>query len=135
MGILHFNHLAVLAAAVLQWIIAVIWYSPVFFGDLWKSAAGVPAEKTGVRTIRALLVCFFGNLAASFVLLHILGWAEADSIKRALLVGLGLWGGLIFAPLAAHYIYENRPFKLYAINTGYWLVALLASSALLMHWI
>jgi len=43
MGVLHFNHLAVLASALLQWLLCVLWYSPVFFGDVWKSAVNLPA--------------------------------------------------------------------------------------------
>jgi len=134
MGFFHFNHLAVLASALLQWLLCVLWYSPIFFGDVWKSAVNLPAEKAKVRMIRALMVSFVGCLLVSFVLLHVLGWAEADSVRRAMLVGFGLWFGFFLAPVAAQYIYEDRPFKLFAISAGYWLVALLAGSALLVRW-
>jgi hypothetical protein len=51
-----------------------------------------------------------------------------------MLIGFILWLGFIAAPLAASYIYEGRPFKLFAINTGYWLVGLLITGGLLAVW-
>jgi hypothetical protein len=44
------------------------------------------------------------------------------------------WLGFIAAPSFAQGIYEGRPFKLFAINTGYWLVGLLITGALLAVW-
>ena len=49
-------------------------------------------------------------------------------------IGFIVWAGFMAAPLSASYIYEGRPFKLFAINLGYWLVCLLASGVLLALW-
>jgi hypothetical protein len=38
---------------------------------------------------------------------------------------------LVAAPLFSETIYERRPFKLFAISTGYWLVALVISGGVL----
>ena len=35
---------------------------------------------------------------------------------------------------AASYIYEGRPFNLFAINVGYWLVGLAISGAVIAVW-
>ena len=50
------------------------------------------------------------------------------------LVGFISWAGFIAAPSIAQNIYEGRPFKLFAINTGYWLVAVLITGGLLAVW-
>ena len=133
MTMLHFNHTAVLASALLQWLIALLWYSPIFFGGVWKSAIDLPAESRMTRMIRSIIVALIGNLLVSFVLLHVIVWADVEGLRRTVLLSFGLWAGFIFAPFSAQYIYENRPVKLFAVNTGYWLVAILASCLLLIH--
>jgi hypothetical protein len=45
-----------------------------------------------------------------------------------------MWAGFIVAPLSAQHIYEGRPFNLFAINTGFWLVGLIISGGLLAVW-
>jgi hypothetical protein len=45
--------------------------------------------------------------------------------KFGFVVGLGL----IAAPMLATYIYEKRPLRLFVVNAGYWIVALMISSA------
>jgi hypothetical protein len=37
-------------------------------------------------------------------------------------------------PLFFEKLYERRPYKLFAINAGYWLVALLCSGVVLAVW-
>jgi hypothetical protein len=37
-------------------------------------------------------------------------------------------------PLFAQHIYEKRPFRLFAINAGYWLVAMMVSGGILGWW-
>ena len=134
MSILHFNHLHVFAAALLQWLLGALWYSPVLFAKPWKAMVEVPPESKKNRMVLGMIASFIGCLIVSFMLMHLLWWSDTEGLKRALLVGLSLWLGFIAAPLAAQYIYEGRPFKLFAINTGYWLLAILAGCALLVRW-
>jgi hypothetical protein len=51
-----------------------------------------------------------------------------------MIVGFICWLGLIAAPMFPQGIYEGRPFKLFAINAGYWLIALLGTGAILAVW-
>jgi hypothetical protein len=134
MNYLQFNHLHILATALLQWILGALWYSPVLFGKPWNAVVNVPPEKKKTRMIFGMIASYIGSVIVAFMLMHVLWWADATSLKRSALVGFSLWAGFVFAPLSAQYVYEGRPFKLFAINTGYWLVALLASAALLVRW-
>jgi hypothetical protein len=134
MSFLQFNHLHILTVAVLQWLLGALWYSPVLFAKPWSAMVDVPSEAKKNRMILGMIASFVGNLVLSFLLMHVLWWAGGDSLKRGAFVGFVLWAGFIFAPLSAQYIYEGRPFKLFAINTGYWLIALSASGALLARW-
>ena len=58
-------------------------------------------------------------------------WADAETFYLGGLIGFILWLGFIAAPLLASYIYEGRPFELFAINSGYWLVGLFFTGGLL----
>jgi len=124
----------VLVAALIQWIIGAIWYSPFLYGPQWNTVVTVPPERKKTRLIAGMIVSFLGNLVTSMLLKHIIWWTGWGGLKRGVIVGCLLWAGFIVAPLAAQYIYEGRPLKLFVINTGYWLVALAASAAFLARW-
>jgi hypothetical protein len=132
---LHFNHLAILASAVMQWLLGAIWYSPVLFAKPWSAMVGVTRDAAKKNAmIVGMIASFVGSLVLSFILAHIILWSGAESAEWGALIGFIAWAGFMAAPLSASYIYEGRPFKLFAINTGCWLVALLLSGGLLAVW-
>jgi hypothetical protein len=130
----HVNHLAIVASALIQWLLGALWFSPVLFAKPWTAMVNAPQENKHKSMVAGMITSFIVSLVLSFVLVHILHWAGALTFGRGALVGFILWAGFIAAPLSAGYIYESRPFKLFAINTGYWLVALLISGGLLAVW-
>ena len=132
---LHFNHLAILVSALIQWFLGAAWYSPALFAKPWMAMVGLSPETSKKSSmIAGMIASFIGSLVLSFVLAHFILWAGATTLTWGALIGFITWAGFIAAPLSAQYIYESRPFKLFAINTGYWLVALLASGCLLAVW-
>jgi len=132
---LHFNHLAIIVSAVMQWFLGAIWYSPVLFAKPWMALVGLHKDAANRKTmIPGMIMSLVGSLVLSFVLAHIILWAGASTWQWGALIGFISWAGFIAAPQSAQYIYENRPFRLFAINTGYWLVALIASGCLLAAW-
>lgn len=134
MSLLQFNHMHVLLAALVQWVIGAFWYSPVLFANPWTAMVEVRPEAKGGRMVLGMIVSFLGSLVVAFMLMHVIWWSGAYGFKQGARVGFILWAGFICAPLCAQYIYESRPFKLFAATAAYWLVALTASAALLAHW-
>ena len=61
-------------------------------------------------------------------------WAGATTWCWGALIGFICWLGFIAAPLLSETMYEQRPFKLFFINAGYWLVALMISGVVLAAW-
>jgi hypothetical protein len=132
---LHFNHWAIFASALIQWFLGAIWYSPALFAKPWMAMVGLrPGATKKSSMIVGMIASFIGSLVLSFVLAHFVLWAGATTLAWGVLIGFITWTGFIAAPLSASYIYESRPFMLFAINTGYWLVALLVSGGLLAVW-
>jgi hypothetical protein len=82
----------------------------------------------------SMIWSFVGGLILSFVLAHIVIWSGAPDFGWGAFIGFLCWFGFIFAPLSAETLYERRPFALLAINSSYWLVALLFSGGLLAAW-
>jgi hypothetical protein len=67
-------------------------------------------------------------------LAHVVLWAGAIRFGGGAFVGFICWLGFVAAPLFSETIYEKRPFKLFAINIGYWLLALVISGGVLAAW-
>jgi len=135
MAHLHFNHWAILVSALMQWLLGAAWYSPALFAKPWMAMVFVRQDSTKKNSmILGMIASFIGSLVTSLMLAHVVLWSGAPGAAAGALIGFIMWLGFIAAPLAASYIYEGRPFKLFAINTGYWLVCLLASGILLAVW-
>jgi uncharacterized membrane protein len=130
---LHLNFLAVLVAAIIQFVLGALWYS-LFFAKPWMALTGHVKGERPKGAALAMLSSFIGGLILSLVLAHIVVWSSSYSIRHGAFIGFLCWLGFIATTLFAETTYEKRPFKLYAINTGYWLTALLISGAVLAVW-
>jgi hypothetical protein len=132
---LHLNLWPVLVSALILWFLGAIWYSPALFAKPWMAALGItpdPSKKKGLMA--GMISSFIGDLILAFVLTHITHWAHATTLGRGAFVGFLAWFGFFVAPNFPQGIYENRPFKLFAINNGYWLLGLLIVGGLLGVW-
>lgn len=130
---LHFNHLAILAAAVIQWVLGALWYS-LIFAKPWMALTGRQKGERPKGAVVAMIASFVGGLILSFVLAHVVMWAGATTWCWGAFVGFICWLGFVAAPLFSEKMYERRPFTLFAINSCYWLVALSISGGLLAAW-
>jgi hypothetical protein len=131
---LHLNHWAILVSALILWLLGAAWYSPALFAKPWMAALGIQKGSNTKGLATGMISSFIGDLLLSLVLAHIVLWSGADSFAWGAFIGFLAWLGFIAAPAFPQGIYEGRPFKLFAINSGYWLVGLLLSGALLAVW-
>jgi hypothetical protein len=128
------NWLAVLCAALAKFAIGGMWYSLPAFGPRWGALVGVTPDAFKARMASAMLA----DLAASFVL----AWVLANVLKFTGAVGLipgarvsfFLFLGFVATPLLSTTVYEGRPIALFAINAGYWLIAMLIMGGLIGVW-
>jgi hypothetical protein len=129
------NLWAILVSALILWLLGAGWYSPALFAKPWMAALSIhPDKKEKQGLIIAMISSFIGDLILSFVLWHFIMWSGAHSWLMGAFIGFLCWFGFIAAPSFPQGLYESRPFNLFAINTGYWLVGLLAVGALLAVW-
>ena len=130
---LHFNHWALLVSALILWFLVAILYSPVLFAKPWKALVNVKPDKGNSLAV-GMVASFIGDLILSLILAHVVFWSGADSFGKGAFIGFIVWLGFFAAPNFPQGIYEGRPFKLFAINTGYMLVGLIAVGGLLAVW-
>lgn len=130
---LHFNHWTILVAALYQWILGALWYS-LFFAKPWMALTGHTPGERPKGAIVAMFSSFIGGLILSLVLAHVVAWSGVGTVGWGAVIGFICWLGFIAAPLLSETLYEKRPYRLFAINSGYWLVSLLISGALLAVW-
>lgn len=135
------NYWAVLVAAVASMIIGFIWYGPLF-GKQWVALSGMTpekieaAKKTGMSKTYAL--AFVGSLVMAYVLAHALVFASAylkvEGPQAGLTAGFWNWLGFIAPVTLGSVLWEGKSWKLWLLNNGHYLLALLAMGAVLAVW-
>ncbi len=129
------NHLAIIVSAVILWLLGAVWYSPALFAKPWMAIIGLKKDATkGSSMIAGMIASFICDLILAFILAHIVIWTQAATFGWGALVGFIVWIGFFAAPNLPQGIYEGRPFKLFAINSGYWLVGLMIIGGVLAVW-
>ena len=127
----HVNLLAVLVAAVINMGVGAAWYSPALFGKQWSALLGRKMEDMKKNAGMGYAVSTVGALIESWVLAHLvygLGWF--DGLERS----FWIWLAFIGVTMAIGTVFAGRRKKLWAIDSGYFLVVLLIQGALLAGW-
>lgn len=131
------NYLAVVVAALVPMVLGFLWYGPLF-GKEWARLSGVSLEsmKNGPKT--NYLIMFVGALGMSFVLAHTLIFASAylneSGITAGLQTGFWNWLGFIVPVTLGVVLWEGKAWKLWVINTSYYLIALCTMGVILSLW-
>lgn len=124
---------AVLAAAALSFVIGGLWYSPIGFATAWMQAAGLSEAQTkqapmgrifGFSALAQLVIAF--NLAAFL--------GPQASVGFGLAAGAAAGLGWVAMSLGVIYLFEQRPLKLWLINSGYQVLTYTVMGGLLGAW-
>lgn len=131
------NYLAILIAAIAGTVIGALWYGPVF-GKLWIRLSGFTkkdmekAKKQGMG--KSYTLAFLGTLIMAGVLECLLAEVGATTPLRGATWGFYAWLGFIVTTLLNSVLWEGRPWKIYWLNIGHYLVVLLAMGLILGAW-
>jgi uncharacterized membrane protein len=129
--------LALLAAAVVAWLIGALWYSPVMFAKAWVKAHGYTPEQVAAmqvmqgKVIVATLVAMILMAAVLQVFLRHLG---ADSLGGGMGWAFHAWLGFALPLGFIAHLYSQKRIAAWMIDLGYQLVYLLAMGAILGAW-
>lgn len=133
---ININYLAVLVSALISFGLGSIWYNSAVFGKQWMAAIGKTEEELtkggGMAMIFILTLVIW--LIAAYVLAVVISFAKAADIGSGLIVGFLCWFGFNASLGLMNSLYERQNTSLWLINSGYTLVALLISGAILGAW-
>lgn len=135
------NYLAVLVAAVSNMFLGFLWYGPLF-GKQWIKLMNFDkkkmeqAKKKGMG--KTYVLAFVGALVMAYVLSHALIFASAylavTGFSAGLMAGFWNWLGFVVPVMLGMVLWDGKPWKLYFINIGYYLVSLSVMGMILAVW-
>lgn len=128
--------LAIVFSGLSAVVISYIWYHPKLFGTYWMSASGITAEQAEKGKKRMPLLLIGGFLTAMLVawVMNFVGIALGifDWVGAVFDLALWVWIGFAAPILFGSVLWEGKPFRLFLVNAGYWLVVLIAMSLILL---
>lgn len=127
--------LPILAAAILNVVLGMIWFHPKVFGTAFM--ANVPltpemkAKGTRLMMVSAF-VAFLAAMVAAYVMNYFgIAWGVFDWVG-AIELGFWCWVGFTAPPMLGMVLWEMKPIKHYAIVAGFWLVSFIAMAVTLV---
>lgn len=118
-------------------VIGTVWYGPLF-GKQWMKLVGITKgdmEKGKKEMPKTYAMTFVGSLVTSCVLAVTISMSPVRSLTTGLVIALWIWMGFIAAVKLSDVIFEKKPWNLYFIECGYYLVFLLMAGGLFGIWI
>lgn len=128
------NIWAVLVAAVINMAVGAYWYSPGGMGKEWMKLTGHKMEGGRDDVNWMYLLSFIGAIIQAWILAHFVQYAGATTVWEGIKTGFWLWLGFVAITSAMNMMFEARPWRLWKINAGYYLVVLVITGALLAAW-
>jgi len=123
---MEINYLRVFLAAFSSMILGSLWYGPIF-GKPWMKMMGM--SKEGMKGFKpsdmAKLygIQFIGSIVMAFVL------SQLPNVSLFL-----IWAGFVAPVTLTSVLWEGKPWKLWLLNNGYFLVLLYQMSYILSLW-
>jgi hypothetical protein len=125
-------------------VIGYLWYGPVL-GKTWAAEMGLPADfkpDSKVMT-RAVILQLVGAFLTAYVLAHsVQVWrpsvwmvgGDGSDAMYGFMAGFFTWIGFYVPQLLASIAWENKSWKLFFINAGYYFIGLQVVGMILAYW-
>ena len=127
------NYSAVLAASITSMVIGFAWYSPMILGNQWMKEKGFTKEslKKEQKEMGKLYgVSFIVSLITAYILSYFMtlsqNFYEQTAFSTGITTVFELWLGFMMPVQTTATIFGNKNWRLFAIDTGYQLVSIMA---------
>ena len=128
------NYVAVAVCALVYWLLGGLWFG-VLFSKPWMALEHVTEEQArSMNPVLPYVVSFLLNLVIAYALAQLCLWRNATTAARGASLGILVWIGFVGPITYTTYMYEMRPWQLFAINQFYPLVGLALMGAILGGW-
>jgi len=126
----------ILAAGFANIILGFIWYHPKVLGSTWMRLINLSPEmvERGKKHMHIRVgTAFLTSLLAAYVLNFIgIALGVYDTLG-AIQLAFICWIGFVVPTFISTVLWEQRPVKLYIINTSYWLASLVVMALILLY--
>ncbi len=128
----HVNWLAVVAAAAVGFPLGALWYGPLW-GKPWMAATGISKEHARAANMPKIYAAtLLLNLLIAASLAMFIG--EKSTLAAGLFAGFMAGFTFVATAIGITYLFEFRPFRLWAINAGYQVAVFSIMGAILGAW-
>ena len=130
------SYIAVIAAAVVAWLVSAGWYMSlgrVYQAALGKTPEQCKAEMQKPGAFLPFVYAFIGNLVIAWMLAGVLGHLGpgAMTLKNGVITAAFIWFGFILTTMAVNFVFSGRDKRLLAIDLGNWLLVLVVMGAVI----
>ena len=128
------NWVAIIIAAVAQFVIGWIWYGPLF-GKTWMSMMGMSQQSMSREGMgKTMILTFVGSLVTAAVLSMLVGSMGAKTLNAGIAAGFWAWLGFVATVTLGGVLFAKMSWNLYILNNAYYLVSLAVMGAILAKW-
>ena len=115
--------IAAIVAAVSNFVVGGLWYSPLLFARPWMAYNGFTEEqlRSGGSMGKIFGLTFFAGLVAAFNLAMFVG--PSASAGRGAMLGFLVGFGWVAMAFASSYLFERKTLGHWLINAGYFVVS------------
>jgi len=138
MEVVNVNWAALIAAVAVNMAVGFAWYSPALFAKDWSKLTGRKIEEMGDGT-KGYILTTIGALLQAIILLHFVTFARFfypsySDVSVGFLTAVWAWIAFVAVPQGVNMVFAGTRKKLFAINTGYFLVVLVINGMILATW-
>jgi hypothetical protein len=141
--LLGVNYLAIVVAAIAAWLAGAAWYN--VLAKPWVAAQGRTMEefkakqeaiKGSPAAYAPFIIAFVAALVMAWCVAGLLGHLGPGQVtlRNGVISAAFVWFGFVLTTMAVNYAFGERGLKLAAIDSGYWLLALVIQGAILGAW-
>ncbi len=117
-------YLAIIVAAVVQFVLGMLWYSPLLFGNQWMKLNGFTKEQIQKEQKKGMGLQMLVSLVSSLIFASVLWYLLANLSTLAGLSDALLWSALLWLGFGATgaigaVLWEKMPIPLYFLHVGY----------------
>lgn len=124
------NHKAIILSSILNFLIAFIWYGPLF-GDVW--AKGAELIDPQIPPLWANILALFAAILPGYGIALLLKWTNQAGVRSGLKFGLFVTFAFMLQVLIGPWLFADR-FLLFAVNIPYFTLTALLSGAIIGAW-
>ena len=139
MEAIQIDMVAVLVAVVANFILGFLWYTPLF-GKAWAREQGFDTSVQPPKgaLVKGMIFMVVGNFLMAYVFAHnmaawsfVPGAETMSTAENILSAGIFTWLGFYLPVDLGTVAWENKSWKLFAINTSYHLLMVLVAAVVL----